>query len=137
MFPDGWTGAALLLLRVAAGVTLIAQGIAYLDDKHGAGLLTFAVACLVIAPGCLLLIGFWTRAMAGLAAIISITGVFAWFPDSNVGPLGISTTAILTAVIAIAVVCLGAGALSVDARMFGRREIVIPASSKEHESSEG
>jgi uncharacterized membrane protein YphA (DoxX/SURF4 family) len=117
---------------------LIAQGVAYFDDKHGGGLMTFAVASLVIAPGCLLLIGFWTRVMAGLATIIDITGVFSLFPESKVGPLGITTTAILATAIAAAVLCLGAGALSVDARIFGRREIVIPAaSSKEQDSSNG
>ena len=115
-------------------MTLISQGVSYFDDKHAAGLLTFAVACFVIAPGCLLLVGFWTRVMAGLAAIIDITGVLSLFPESNVGPLGIQTTAILATAIAVAVLCLGAGALSVDARMFGRREILIPAaSSKERE----
>ena len=125
-------------MRVAAGATLIGQGVAYFDDKHGAaGFLTLAVVCFVIGPGCLLLVGFWTRVMAGLAAIIDISGVFSWFPESNVGPLGIPTTAILAAAIAVAVVCLGAGALSIDARMFGRREILIPASLKERESSKG
>jgi hypothetical protein len=31
-FPDGWSGGALLLLRVVVGLTLVAQGVAYLDD---------------------------------------------------------------------------------------------------------
>jgi hypothetical protein len=138
IFPDGWAGAGLLLLRVAAGLTLIGQGVAYFEDKHGSGLLPFAVTCLVIAPGCLLLIGFWTRVMATLAAIIDIAVGFSWLPDPVVGPLGIPTTAILAAVIAVAVLCLGAGALSADARIFGRREIIIPAASlKERESRKG
>jgi hypothetical protein len=36
---------------------------------------------------------------------------------------------LLSAVMAIAVVCLGAGAFSLDSRLFGRREIIIPARS--------
>jgi uncharacterized membrane protein YphA (DoxX/SURF4 family) len=121
-------------LRVAAGATLISQGIAYFNDKHGAGFLTFAIVGLVIALGCLLLIGFWTRVIAALAAIIDIASVFSWFPGANTGPLGIATTAMLAAAIAVAVICLGAGALSIDARVFGRREILIPASAIERES---
>jgi hypothetical protein len=39
----------------------------------------------------------------------------------------IPTTAFLFALIAIAVICLGPGAYSLDARLFGRREIIIPA----------
>jgi hypothetical protein len=37
-------------------------------------------------------------------------------------------TTALSAVIALAVICLGPGALSLDARLFGRREIIIPTS---------
>jgi hypothetical protein len=36
------------------------------------------------------------------------------------------TTATLALVIAAAVVCLGSGAFSVDSRLFGRREVIIP-----------
>jgi uncharacterized membrane protein YphA (DoxX/SURF4 family) len=35
-------------------------------------------------------------------------------------------SAVLTAIIAAAIVFLGPGAFSVDARLFGRREIIIP-----------
>jgi uncharacterized membrane protein YphA (DoxX/SURF4 family) len=38
------------------------------------------------------------------------------------------TTALAT-VIVVALVCLGPGAFSLDARLFGRREIIIPSSS--------
>jgi hypothetical protein len=44
-------------------------------------------------------------------------------------------TAVLSAVIAVAVICLGAGALSLDARLFGRREIIIPPVHQEHKSN--
>jgi hypothetical protein len=37
-------------------------------------------------------------------------------------------------VIAVAIMCMGAGAFSLDARLFGRREIVIPPSSQKNET---
>lgn len=128
MFPDGWPGAGLLLLRLATGAVLIAQSFAYWD-KRGVGFSAVALAALVIAIGISLLIGFLTRFVAFVAATIGVVAGFSWLPGSASGPLVTPTTAGLSAAIAIAVICLGPGALSLDARLFGRREIVIPPSS--------
>jgi len=88
-----------------------------------------AVVCVTITVGSLLLIGFLTRFAALAAVIIGLSSVLSWFPRSSIGPLQTPATALLSAVIAAAVICLGAGALSLDARMFGRREIIIPIRS--------
>ena len=129
LFPDGWPGAGLFLLRAATGVVLIAQGLAYLGDKRELGMSDLAVVAVLSLVGFLLLIGFLTRFVALAAAMVGILSVFSWFPSSNVGSLVTPTTAALSAVIAVAVICLGPGALSLDARLFGRREIIIPPSS--------
>ena len=110
MYPDGWPGAGLLLLRLASGALLIVQSAAYFGDKRDLGF--FGVALAAIA-----------------AAVVVAAGFFAWLPKSTVGPLVTPATAALATVIAVAVICLGPGSLSLDARMFGRREIVIPPSS--------
>ena len=129
MFPDRWAGAGLLLLRSASGAMLIAQGIAYLGDKHGPWLSVLALISVMNALGLLLLIGFLTRFVA-IAAVFATAGcIFLPLLGSKVGPLITPTTAALSVVIAIAVACLGPGALSLDARLFGRREIIIPANS--------
>jgi uncharacterized membrane protein YphA (DoxX/SURF4 family) len=128
-FPDGWPGAGLLLLRAAGGAVFITQGVAYFGDNRHLGFLILTVICVMIAVGLLLLIGFLTRFVALVAAMIGVSSVLSWFPRSSVGPLDTPMTAVLLAVIAIAVICTGAGALSLDARMFGRREIIIPSSS--------
>lgn len=129
MYPDGWPGAGLLLLRLATGGLLIIQSAAYFGDKHDLGFLGVALAAIVSAVGFALLIGFLTRFVALAAAIVVAAGFFAWLPKSSVGPLVTPATAALATVIAVAVICLGPGALSLDARLFGRREIVIPPSS--------
>ena len=126
MFPDGAPGAGLLLLRVAGGALLIIQGAAYLGDKRALGLLVLVVISLISVVGLFLLVGFLTRFAALVAVLVGLSCVFSWQPESSVGPLGIPTTAALAVVIAIAVSCLGPGAFSVDARLFGRREIIIP-----------
>src|SRR5215831_15726541 len=129
LFPDGWPGAGLLLLRAAAGVVLITQGVGYFGDKRELGMSGLAVVVMVSAVGFLLLIGFLTRLVALAAAMVGVLGVSPWFPRSNVESLVTPTVAALSAVIAVAVICLGPGALSLDARLFGRREIIIPPSS--------
>jgi uncharacterized membrane protein YphA (DoxX/SURF4 family) len=127
MFPDRWPGAGLLLLRVGCGMVLIIQGAMSLSGEHE--LLTLAVALVMIAIGLLLLIGFVTRFAALVGAIVGVTAAVAWLPNSGPGPLDSPITALLSAVMAIAIVCLGAGAFSLDSRLFGRREIIIPARS--------
>ena len=127
MFPDRWPGAGLLLLRVGCGMVLLIQGTTTLSSERES--ITVAVALVLIATGLLLLIGFLTRFAAILAAIVDVISVFAWLPNSGPGPLESPMTALLSAVMAIAVVCLGAGAFSLDSRLYGRREIIIPSRS--------
>ena len=129
MFPDGWPGAGLLLLRLATGAVLIGQSFAYFGDKREFGFSAVTLAAVAIAVGFSLLIGFLTRFVAFAAAAIGVSSVFYLFPRPSTGPLVTPSTAALATVIAVAVVCLGPGALSLDARLFGRREIVIPPSS--------
>ena len=129
MFPDGSRGAGLLLLRVAGGTVLIAEGAAYLSDKDELGLLALVVFSVSAVVGVLLLIGFLTRPVAAVATVLAVSILFSWFPKLNaVQPVSPMTDA-LFAVIVIALICLGPGAYSIDARLFGRREIIIPTRS--------
>jgi uncharacterized membrane protein YphA (DoxX/SURF4 family) len=129
MFPSGWPGAGLLLLRLATGAVLIVQGFAYFGDKRELGFSGAALAAVAIVVGFSLVIGFLTRCVALAAATIGVVGVCSWLPGSFVGPVVTRTTAGMSAVIAVAVICIGPGALSLDARLFGRREIIIPPSA--------
>lgn len=127
MFPDRWPGAGLLLLRSATGMVLITQGIAYFSDKRDPEFFVLTVTSVMSLLGLLLVIGLLTRFVAIGAALATLGSIFSLLPITKVGPLVTPTTAALAAVIAIAVTCLGPGALSLDARLFGRREIIIPA----------
>ena len=128
MFPDGLPGAGLLLLRAAAGTALVVQGRAYVMDWHNLPMVGMAIALLVFASGIALLVGYLTPFAGMLGALISLGAIFAWFPAPPQDLFAARMTAVMAAAITAALVCLGPGAFSLDARLFGRREIVIPSS---------
>lgn len=125
-FPDGWPGAGLLLLRASTGIALIAQGAAYFFDWRDFGLVTLAVALLTVAAGTGLLIGYLTPFAGILTGLIIVVGVLSLLPPPHLDLFEARLTAALAAVNATALVCLGPGAFSIDSRLFGRREIIIP-----------
>lgn len=107
-FPTGAPGLGLLLLRAFVALTLITA-----DLKMS----SWVIAGFFIAGGACLLIGFLTPVAAVSIALGAVALVI--FFGSN---YAIAVVFILGAAIAL----LGPGAFSVDARLFGRREIRIP-----------
>jgi uncharacterized membrane protein YphA (DoxX/SURF4 family) len=133
-FPGGCPGVGLLLLRVAVVVTVLAQCIAYAADWRHLGFVTAAAGFLAIASSVLLLIGYLTPFSAVLVALTSLGTALAWFPPPNPNLFDTKLATALVTVIAVAIACLGPGAFSLDARLFGRREITIPTSSPSSQS---
>ena len=117
-FPRGSPGLGLLLLRMAVGVSLAVHGGACLAGEEQ-GRWALVAGLLEILVGAALLIGFLTP----LAALASLGLTLPPLTPNAFG--GIPATIFLT-VMAAAVLLLGPGAFSLDARLFGRREIVIP-----------
>jgi len=105
---------------------LSAEGAAYASDWRHLGLVSGAVCLLTIVSGLSLLIGYLTPVTGIVAALLIIASAFSWFPVSSLNLLDTRFSTTLATVIAVAIVCLGPGAYSLDARLFGRREIIIP-----------
>jgi uncharacterized membrane protein YphA (DoxX/SURF4 family) len=114
------------VLRIALGIPLLVEGIALLAEWRDAASLLIVVALTSIAAGITLLVGY----SVGLGAIAGDVVVIAVHLSSLDGErLNLFSSRIacfLAMSIAIALVFLGPGAFSIDARRFGRREIVIP-----------
>jgi uncharacterized membrane protein YphA (DoxX/SURF4 family) len=76
--------------------------------------------------GVLLLVGLMTPLAGVLAALGSLGAAVSWLPSPAVNTLGVGVAGVLPIVVATAIALLGPGAISVDAALFGRREIMIP-----------
>jgi uncharacterized membrane protein YphA (DoxX/SURF4 family) len=118
----------LLLLRVAVGSTTVIQGGAYLTGGNLSLWPCFA-GVVAIVSGASFIAGFLTRLASSVVALSAIE-MFSRFPPSPLNLFEAVPSTFLVVVVAVAVIFLGPGAWSIDARLFGRREIVIPRTSR-------
>ena len=125
-FPSGMPGIGLLLLRAGAAAVLIVHGAGCLTDRSTSTWGTWAVGVMAALVGALLLIGLVTPLAGTLAAVGSAGILLSWLPSPAPRLPGAGVADVLTVVVAAAVALLGPGAISVDAALFGRREITIP-----------
>ena len=114
MFPIGRAGIALLLLRLVVAGACIANGLAVWQSA-----ITSWLSLVFILPAFLLTIGFLTPYGAGFCCLIESVSLM------KIG-LDHSTPVVMALVNSAAVVLGGPGGYSIDARIFGRRQLVIP-----------
>ena len=129
-FPAGFPGLGLLLLRAVVGLTLGGHGLLCLLSSDRVTLGVLLSAALLLLSSVLLLIGFLTPILSFLAALESLAIVLSWFPFQLLTPFESKVELIPMIVIAAAIALLGPGAFSLDARLFGWKEIVIPPVSR-------
>jgi hypothetical protein len=115
MFPNGWPGRGLLLLRCVAGFYLIHDGVrAAISARGWEQVITPSI---LLASGTLLLLGLWTPVVGVLVVIAEL-----WMARSTGSPL---RSCVLLATLGAALAMLGPGVRSIDARIFGRKRIAI------------
>ena len=102
-------------------VSVIVQTTAYL--RAAETLAGWSIVALLLASAACLLLGFVTPVAAVLIGLTSL-GLALWTTSYPIQELEV---VVLATVIAL----LGPGAFSIDARMFGRREILIPVTRRQ------
>ena len=125
-FAPGAPGIGLLLLRLAAGVTLIYQEVTALAG--GASFAAGAFAAPVILGGVLLLAGLWTPIAGALVALAAIAEAIS-HPTARAEFAAI-------AIMATALALVGPGAWSVDAWLYGWKEIKISSRQRAENSTD-
>ncbi len=116
-FPRGSAGIGLLMLRLAVCMQL-------LSESNCGGAPPWWQATLVTVVALTLALGVLTPAAGALSAVFHVLCLShaSW---AHAAPL------MIAAMTAIALVLIGPGAYSADARLFGRRRLVLPASAEE------
>jgi len=114
-FARGWPGVGLLLLRVAAGGSLVARTILVLGNEptFGTGFFQLFIA----TAGLLLIAGLWTPVVAAVIVLLELWRIISRHGDP--------ASDILLCILALAIALLGPGGWSVDARLFGWKRIEV------------
>ena len=112
-FPGGGAGVGLLALRLSVAGSFTAMLL-------GSGEVPAWMLFLAILVSIGLCAGFLARVLAGLSILAAITTLVIQAPAPVLAVLNLAD--------AIALAMIGPGAFSVDARLFGRRTVVLPAS---------
>jgi putative oxidoreductase len=115
MFPYGWPGRGLLLLRLVVVLILIHDGIGALMDgsqRESNSLQVIAAIAAVFLLG-----GLWTPIAGGIVTLSELWIFLRGADDPR--------STILLATLGTALAFLGPGALSVDARLYGRKRLDV------------
>jgi len=133
-FPGGRPGIGLLLLRAAVGLASTAVGGLYLSGTSNPSFDKWFAGLTLTIGGAALAIGFLTPYAGVLVGACFLGIAFSWFPAPSWSLHDTRLVAFGMIITAVAIGLLGPGAFSLDGRLFGRREIVIPPSSRPPES---
>jgi uncharacterized membrane protein YphA (DoxX/SURF4 family) len=108
------------MLRVAVGISSVVHGINCIRVA------AWFLGISELAAGILLMIGLLTPLAGFVVAIGAAKVAFSRFsvPPANLFEAKWMNVSLV--VIAVAIILVGPGAMSVDSRLFGRRKIVIP-----------
>ena len=115
-FADGFPGGGILLLRLLVGGALIDRGIAAVSPGAYSGLVVLPIVG--AAAGLLMLAGLWTPVVGVLAGLVE-----AWIAFTQPG---IQSLAIMLAGLGISLAMIGPGTWSIDAQLYGRKQILPP-----------
>jgi uncharacterized membrane protein YphA (DoxX/SURF4 family) len=102
------------------------HGIDEFATSGGAVGASWALGLMAIVIALALLIGLLTPLVAALSGLGNSMACVTLFLSSGVNDQARAICAMNLAAMSIALVLLGPGAFSLDARLFGRREIIIP-----------
>ena len=112
----------------------VIQGGFYLTGKPASLTAAWLGAVVGLGSGAALLMGLLTP-VAGVIAGMGALGIgFSLWPPPAFNLFDAKLSLVLTSIMIVAVVFLGPGRFSLDARLFGHREIIIPPAPRRREN---
>lgn len=118
---------------MTVGICSTVAGLLYLFSTSSPAWFKWSLGAVLMTAGAALVIGILTP-LAGLLVSVCFLGIdLSSFPSPFWGLHDTKLVAFGMVIMATSVILLGPGAFSLDGYLFGRREIVIPPSSRDPE----
>ncbi len=123
-FPSGCPGFALLLLRFGVGgISSLQSALLIAASHHVAG--STLAAALATITSVVLMIGLLTPITASLLCLVGLAATIDSGMAGSLPLFGSPVARVEFIVMSAALICLGPGAFSVDALLYGRREVKV------------
>ncbi|MDB6045487.1 MAG: hypothetical protein JWM63_4038 [Gammaproteobacteria bacterium] len=133
-FPFGWAGVALLVLRVVVGASAALEAGLLITGGHTVVRLAAIAAASVVIAGLALVVGLLTPIASVLACLGGAVIMLTCIPPAPLLLFDSRMAAFEFVVMSAVLVILGPGAISLDARLFGRREVTIREALRPNDS---
>jgi len=124
-YVGGLPGTGLLILRATVGVTAVLQGCAFAPWHECGPSWLWSIAVVLCLGGGALILGTLTVLTSLTIVLVEMGTACSLLPALSHSQAGSVQVIAMT----IAVILIGPGAFSIDARLFGLREVKIPSVS--------
>lgn len=116
----------MIFLRWILGITLIIHSVINIERLSDLTIWRGTISVISFIIGALLFVGGLTSIASFIALVVNLVSVIPFLLKSE--SITFQTGLLIAYILITTIACflLGPGVYSVDARMFGRREIIIP-----------